>query len=502
MFDPLKYKINLMDLPPDFNPILYQKLNPDLSNLSTDELTNHYLRHGYWEKRKYNIGLPNNFDPLIYQKLNPDLSNLSSDELTNHYLKYGFLESRSYKYQNALHQKIANHYQTHNPNYPNVYIIGDISFIGGTGKYYLDLIEHYSNKNYMFINSNHKLRLVKSNLNPTDIIMIKSLLNTDIEISNLIDLLEQNQNQSILTIHDFMWLTSNVADLYSYNDYFHLAGTDTKSDQIQQIQQSHINRLFCLIKYILIPSSFAYNIYNKYFPNANLILINHPDYGLPNQEIHNLSIHNLSNHNLLSHNILNHNQINLFVPSRYTICKGAEYVNQLISNYAIYKNYNIRFYIIGDLYFNSIRYTNCINISEYDDLEFFDLIDKYNINGLIYLNKWAETWSYCLTKGLLSGLPLLYTKIGSYIERIDSCVEQINSDTERICLEPSYIGISVSDVQNQTILFNTFEKYLDQIIKSANDSKSGTAFEPAFEPDIYRNLKPIYPPFYDYIMDI
>ena len=34
------------------------------------------------------------------------------------------------------------------------------------------------------------------------------------------------------------------------------------------------------------------------------------------------------------------------------------------------------------------------------------------------MNKWGETYSYSLTKGIVSGLPILYSNLGAYMERL------------------------------------------------------------------------------------
>ena len=94
--------LNILDkylkfIPIDFNTINYKKLNKDLVNMNDEELKNHYINHGYYEKRSYKINLPENFDYNNYKKLNNDLVNMNDEELKNHYINHGYYEKRFYK---------------------------------------------------------------------------------------------------------------------------------------------------------------------------------------------------------------------------------------------------------------------------------------------------------------------------------------------------------------------------------------------------------------------
>ena len=126
-------------------------------------------------------------------------------------------------------------------------------------------------------------------------------------------------------------------------------------------------------------------------------------------------------------------------------CKGKEQVEYLISKYKY--NQNIKFWIVG------------VNIERYKDemTSFIQLIKKYNIHGLMYLNKWGETWCYGLTKGLLSGLPILYNNIGAFKERVpkDDRKYIINNNNE-------------TEFYDYKILENNFEKLVNYIIINNN----------------------------------
>jgi hypothetical protein len=100
-----KYKI---DLPPNFglnsnfNWEIYIKLNNDLDqNWNEKEATDHYLKYGINENRKYKIVLPYNFNWKEYIKLNNDFPKIWNEkEAIDHYLNYGIFEKRLYKSNN------------------------------------------------------------------------------------------------------------------------------------------------------------------------------------------------------------------------------------------------------------------------------------------------------------------------------------------------------------------------------------------------------------------
>ena len=123
-------------MPDDFNPSLYNQLNPDIGKISKSELSDHYKHIGIKENRLYKfptdfdydlykivylnndeemdeekiksyylehgilkkhwIKLPEDFDIKIYKKLNQDLENLNRNEILQQFVKVGH-KTRIYK---------------------------------------------------------------------------------------------------------------------------------------------------------------------------------------------------------------------------------------------------------------------------------------------------------------------------------------------------------------------------------------------------------------------
>ena len=104
------------------------------------------------------------------------------------------------------------------------------------------------------------------------------------------------------------------------------------------------------------------------------------------------------------------------------------------------------------------------------------LISKYNIHGLLLLSKFGETWSYLLTKSLLTGLPLLYNNIGSHKYRI----------------QPDEHRFSVGNEDGQIDLYKLWKKYEEMLTYIATEGKDGKMVwqegNEILVPDFYKEL--------------
>ncbi len=95
LFEPYFVALEEQQLPHDFNPAEYLRLNPDLKERQSD-LAAHYLWHGRVEKRLYKTEVPADFDPIEYLALNPDLQ-CSARDADVHYTRHGRHENRPYR---------------------------------------------------------------------------------------------------------------------------------------------------------------------------------------------------------------------------------------------------------------------------------------------------------------------------------------------------------------------------------------------------------------------
>jgi hypothetical protein len=132
-----------------------------------------------------------------------------------------------------------------------------------------------------------------------------------------------------------------------------------------------------------------------------------------------------------------------------------------------YKAYNekiINYYIVN------------VTIGQYKESEFFTVLGNYNIHGILLLNKWGETWSYLLTKVLISGLPILYNNIGSYRYRIKDGENKFK------------VGEKDGDI-DLTSLWLHYENMLNYILKKGSKEMSAIEYQLDIEkPNFYLEL--------------
>ena len=233
------------------------------------------------------------------------------------------------------------------------------------------------------------------------VILINSFIHTDFTIENITFLYNKYKFKIILPIHEWYWFCSNE-NISTYNLKYHSIYLDESIYLNKEIID-----FFGICAKIICPSKFVYDIFYKHYPNEKLKLCYWLDYDLELPK-------KCSKLHIL-------NKINIGVLTALDEYKGKEQVFSIMEHLK-QNDPNINILISG------------INIEKYDDnfYSFINLIKKYNIHALMYLNKWGETWSYSVTKGLKSNLPIFYNNIGSYKDRISKQVDKyiINNNDE------------------------------------------------------------------------
>ncbi len=257
------------------------------------------------------------------------------------------------------------------------------NLIGGSGKYLSDIIKKYIDCNFLFIKNSEQLKKIK--FESKDILFLQTLFSTNISVADIINLKHINIFKLVISIHDFYWLTDKIKYEFYNGVHNHYLDNDIQIN-------NDIKILFSLAADIIHPSLFTYNLFSKYIQTNNHKIIYHNDFMINNE-------------NKFIPEIIN-KTINIGVLHELSECKGRDYILYLKKHVVNYKNFNIQWFIVG------------VNIKKYDELEFFDYLSKYNIHCLTYLNKWGETWCYTLTKGINSGLPIIYNNFGAFKERI------------------------------------------------------------------------------------
>ena len=93
------------------------------------------------------------------------------------------------------------------------------------------------------------------------------------------------------------------------------------------------------------------------------------------------------------------------------------------------------YYLYSD--YNDARFPEVVVRGAYQENKIYCMLKDDNIHSLIFLNRYPETYSYALTKGINSGRPLLYTRMGAIIGNIlakqnqpEKCIATDNTDVE------------------------------------------------------------------------
>jgi len=333
-----------------------------------------------------------------------------------------------------IYKNNINHYS----NRKNIYIISNI-LAGGSVKYLNDIINHYTHNNYIFIKNVNELNNI--NLFSNDTLFIQQIINTDITIDNIINI-NKNNCKIYISIHDCNYLLGNNEFSNDVHDvYLHPEKIINSTNYLK------IKKFFSIATNVIFPSKFIHDVYYKYFPTNNFIINDHIDYRINN----NICVP-----------VINDNTINIGNLSGFYEYKGKEYILLLKDKYKIYKNYNINFLIVDD------------NIPPYNEEEYYTYVKKYNMNGLLYLNKWGETWSYSLTKGLNTGLPICYNNIGSYKERIPNSIQYFKA-----------FNIENDDIN---LIYTAFENMLDFIINNNGKYNECDPYTEMVYPSLYDNI--------------
>ena len=292
---------------------------------------------------------------------------------------YGYNENslgshKLFVYNSELYDKLVlRSVYNNNSLESNVYIIGGVA-VGGASKFINEFKEYFPDA--IQIKSNNIFQLLSFSKN--DILFIQHLVD-DITPSIISNIKKKYQCRIIVSIHDFYYMRNihNPANGYLFNNI--------------QIPDNILN-LFKDAELVIHPSKFTFTHYSRYLSTDNFIISPHIDFKNLNSKL-NIPL------------IVN-NTINIGVMHEFSEYKGKELIRYLMNKITNYKGYKVEFKIVGR------------NIKIYNENEFFESLNIYNIHCLTALNKWGETYCYSLSKFLKSGLPIIYNSIGAVSERM------------------------------------------------------------------------------------
>eukprot|EP01040_Poterioochromonas_malhamensis_P008687 gene8687-9401_t len=280
-------------------------------------------------------------------------------------------------------------------NYVNstrtAYIINSVKYCGAY-KFVHDIISNFPTIHFVSISKEHQLN--KLQISPDSVVFINHIVHSDISVIDIINLKKSTNGLFILVIHDFFYLALQ-------NPFYHinypLAENETHGSYVFR---KEIDPVVCemiqMMDIVIHQNSFSLNEFEKYCPSRkNSMVIPPADYAVKRIEV-------------IYRPIVN-KEINLGMLTRLSEYKGKEMILILRHLYPTYKQHQINWKISG------------VNIPQYADsmTSFVNLITRQGIQGLVYLSKYGETFSFAMTKYLNSQLPILYNNFGSFKERLD-----------------------------------------------------------------------------------
>jgi hypothetical protein len=454
-----KYKYDY-ELPNDFNWKIYLEVNKDLNDKITTEenAVKHYLKFGIKEKRRYKVFIPNNFDWETYLVINADVKEYgyhTEEKAKYHYLTYGFFENRTF----AWCMDILENYIKDDDNLFEKITGNNESFHLSNNNSKIDLLIETNNvKDFSEDNNLSELEYKKiQSINEeicyytknklTDIYTDSFILIIDFPnmgggaqqfISSILSNYKKNQtfiilrnvkNKLEISINDDYIFDKNMdeMEIIDYIEFHKDKISKIFINHISKHNESLLNKIFELGKetttithdYNLIctsPQPFYHEINKCLRPKEinyirkcdTIIMQNKVNYHIFEpflNEKNKVVISSLPDcRKSLNKIVTTNTKIVIGVIGFISNKKGSLLIRNIIQKFEKEKD-EVEIINFG-----------CLNLSydksfKYKDLEEFnELLIQYQPNLLIETSLWPETYSYTLSLGMLTQLPILSVK--------------------------------------------------------------------------------------------
>lgn len=267
---------------------------------------------------------------------------------------------------------------------------------GGSLKYIRDLAAHYTLRGVVFERLKNREAAAASlpAAQKGDILLFQYLLNTDFSFQDVCDIVRRYELRLVVPIHDKYFLNDNPAADYQYHASLHTYEAKNITADKRQLLE--------LAEYLIFPSQFIYDVFRRYVVLPSMIVVPHVD-----EDVHfHLAIPPL--------NTSEGFRIGVITPP--TFYKGIDLLEQLYASYSSHRDRPVQFLVYS--YYDGARFSNVVVRGGYNEADIYGKLAQDHVHGLMFLNRFPETYSYALTKGLNAGLPLLYTRMGAIAGRV------------------------------------------------------------------------------------
>ena len=272
----------------------------------------------------------------------------------------------------------------------------------------------------------------ENKMRPNDFLIFQYLFNTDFTFEFVRDLVVRKQLRLILPVHDRYFL----GEKYEINDLLHNA-----SMPLSPIQMD----LFKMAEHIIFPSTHVYQFFRPFVDLNTMKIVPHIDIMTPWKECTPP---------------ITDGRINIGIIHEISPTKGERIIQHLIQNMEnIFDKEascakHLQFYVYWTYDTHSPNVT--VRGPYKENMILSDVVND-TLHGLLFLNEYPETYSYALTKGFFTGLPMLYTDIGAVGERVKARYDPEHLDRKEI-----FVATNNDDI------FLKFNKFLAAICSSSN----------------------------------
>jgi hypothetical protein len=345
------------------------------------------------------------FDWEVYLAFNRDLlmANLRSPKLLlDHFNKY---------HRDEPHR-------VHTSNKPRVLCISHC-FSGGTYFYFEFLSKCAELQDAIVLYYNTKVQLETADLTRVSVVHVFSVHGTNIDRMYLDAFLTKARAMGIkvyVTFHDFQWVLPAKPNMVL---------SELRTSEVAAANVPLLIKLANHAERIFVPSQYTHDNYVSITANApellavlreKMMVVDNPDF----ENVHdNLVVPPLVD-------VDSSSCINIaFMGSLFISFKGSDHflaVMKLLSNR--YKGKMINYHIFGDPCNNRAYRTNfffkrCQNHGRFEEDKLIKLLHDTNIHVVCLLGEWGETYGYCMSRIISSGLPIVYRNVGSFKTRLD-----------------------------------------------------------------------------------
>lgn len=275
----------------------------------------------------------------------------------------------------------------------HIYVIS-ITY-GGAGKYVRDLESTFNQHTFTRLISKSQYKSLEKTIEPGSMLILQHLYRTDFTFDDILKMVYSHHMRLLILIHDFYFLNRLYYE-HSENIHWNHDG----------LLESNVLELFQHAERIIFPSLFLLEIFREKVDMQSMIVVPHIDYPL------DMSVAQ--------------KDIRIGIITEFSIYKGKNIFLEQLFPIAEFRGRRITWY----LYSHSPPVENVVVRGRYNENEIFDKLRADGIMGLAFINAYPETYSYALTKGIITGLPILYSDMGAIGERMSkiACPKYIATD--------------------------------------------------------------------------